>query len=53
VGPVAAVANAVADALQPLDVRISRVPIRPERLLELIEEAKAGATPDRAAGPHA
>lgn len=43
VGPPAAVANAVADALRPLDVRISRVPIRPDRLLELIEEAKRSA----------
>ena len=41
VGPVAAVANAIADALRPLSVRVTRVPIRPERLLELIEEAKA------------
>lgn len=40
VGPPAAVANAIADALRPLRVRIERVPIRPERLLELIDEAR-------------
>ena len=50
VGPPAAIANAVVDALRPLDVRISRVPIRPEHLLELIEAAKAAAAEDRVAG---
>jgi carbon-monoxide dehydrogenase large subunit len=48
VGPVAAVANAVADALRPLRVEVTRVPIHPERLLALIEEAKARARDDGA-----
>jgi carbon-monoxide dehydrogenase large subunit len=37
----AAVINAVADALQPLPVRLTRIPLTPERLLEAIREAKA------------
>jgi len=40
VGPLAAVANAIVDALRPLKVRIDRVPIHPAQLLDLIEEAK-------------
>jgi len=40
VGPPGAIANAVADALRPLDVRITEVPITPERLLALIRAAK-------------
>ncbi len=40
VSPLAAVANAIVDALKPLDVKIDRVPIHPEKLLELIEGAK-------------
>ena len=40
VGPLAAVANAVSDALAPLKVRVTRVPITPERLLTLIDEAR-------------
>jgi carbon-monoxide dehydrogenase large subunit len=51
VGPPAAIANAIVDALRPLDVRISRVPIHPERLLELIEEAKARPAQDGGARP--
>lgn len=41
VGPPAAIAGAVADALRPLDVRITEIPLTPERLLGLIREAKA------------
>jgi carbon-monoxide dehydrogenase large subunit len=37
---VAAVANAIADALRPLDVRITRLPITPERLVNLIADAR-------------
>lgn len=41
VGPVAAVANAICDALKPLKIRLSRVPVHPEQLLALIEEARS------------
>ena len=41
VGPPAAVANAVADALRPLRVAVNRVPVRPETLLDLIREARS------------
>jgi carbon-monoxide dehydrogenase large subunit len=44
VSPLAAVANAVVDALRPLAIRIDRVPLHPSRLLELIEEGKAKAS---------
>lgn len=40
VSPPAAIANAIVDALAPLPVRIDRVPLSPERLLRLIEEAR-------------
>lgn len=42
VSPPAAIANAVADALQPLQVNVNRVPVRPEALLDLIERARSG-----------
>jgi carbon-monoxide dehydrogenase large subunit len=46
IGAPAAVANAVADALAPLGVAITEVPITPERLYRLIEQAKTkGAQP--------
>jgi carbon-monoxide dehydrogenase large subunit len=38
----AAVINAVEDALQPLPVRLTRIPLSPERLLEAIREAEGG-----------
>ncbi|MGH2672110.1 MAG: xanthine dehydrogenase family protein molybdopterin-binding subunit [Actinomycetota bacterium] len=41
VSPPAAIANAIVDALTPLRVNVDRVPLSPERLLRLIEEAKA------------
>jgi carbon-monoxide dehydrogenase large subunit len=46
VSPPAAIANAIVDALTPLRVNVDRVPLSPERLLRLIEEATAssGAT---------
>ena len=44
VSPPAAIANAIADALRPLEVNITRVPIGPEALLDLIRGAR-----DRAA----
>lgn len=39
VSPPAAIANAVADALRPLEVRINRVPLHPELLFRMIREA--------------
>jgi carbon-monoxide dehydrogenase large subunit len=44
VGPLAAVTNAVVDALRPLRIRVDRVPLHPAQLLELIDEAKAQAS---------
>ncbi len=43
VGPPAAIANAVVDALWPLRIEIDRVPLTPERLHGLIREARAAA----------
>jgi carbon-monoxide dehydrogenase large subunit len=40
VSPPAAIANAIVDALRPLEVNITRVPLHPEELLNLIHEAK-------------
>jgi carbon-monoxide dehydrogenase large subunit len=37
----AAIANAVCDALRPLEIEIVEMPIRPERLLQLIIEARS------------
>ncbi|MEE8334285.1 MAG: molybdopterin cofactor-binding domain-containing protein, partial [Alphaproteobacteria bacterium] len=44
IGPPAAIANAVNDALADLGVTVDRLPITPERLFELIQAAKARAT---------
>jgi carbon-monoxide dehydrogenase large subunit len=41
VSPPAAIANAVVDALRPLQVNVNRVPLRPEALLDLIRQAEA------------
>ncbi|WP_199562556.1 xanthine dehydrogenase family protein molybdopterin-binding subunit [Pelagibacterium lacus] len=38
---IAAIVNAVADALRPLGVHIAEAPLSPQRIIELIEEAKA------------
>jgi carbon-monoxide dehydrogenase large subunit len=43
VSPPAAIANAVADALRPLHVNVTRVPLRPDDLLELIRQARERA----------
>jgi carbon-monoxide dehydrogenase large subunit len=40
VSPPAAIANAVADALRPLDVRPTRVPLPPEMVLDLVRRAR-------------
>jgi len=41
IGAIAAVANAVADALAPLGIEITEVPVSPERLFRLVEQANA------------
>ncbi|HEY6761207.1 MAG TPA: xanthine dehydrogenase family protein molybdopterin-binding subunit [Baekduia sp.] len=41
IGAIAAVFNAVADALAPLGVRLTEQPLSPSRLLALIEDARA------------
>lgn len=43
VSPPAAIANAVADAMKPLRLRLTRVPLTPERVLTAIRSARAEA----------
>jgi carbon-monoxide dehydrogenase large subunit len=43
ISPPAAIANAVEDALAPLGVRVTRTPLGPSRVLDLIDEARARA----------
>ncbi|MFB3737343.1 MAG: xanthine dehydrogenase family protein molybdopterin-binding subunit [Candidatus Velamenicoccus archaeovorus] len=43
VSPPAAIANAIVDALAPLRVNVDRVPLHPESLYRLIQEARASA----------
>jgi carbon-monoxide dehydrogenase large subunit len=43
IGAPAAIANALADALTPLGVEIFDLPMTPERLFRLVEQAKAAA----------
>ena len=43
IAPPAAIANAVADALSPFDVRVTALPITPERVLAWIDRTKAAA----------
>ena len=43
IAPPAAIANAVADALAPFDVRVNALPITPERVLAWIDRTKAAA----------
>jgi carbon-monoxide dehydrogenase large subunit len=40
IGPPAAIANAVEDALRPLGVRVGSTPLTPERLLALLRSAR-------------
>ncbi|HEY8351827.1 MAG TPA: molybdopterin cofactor-binding domain-containing protein, partial [Sphingomonadales bacterium] len=49
IAPPAAIANAVADALAPFNVRANRLPLTPERILEMIA---GGPLPDSAAEAH-
>ncbi len=44
IGAPPAVVNAVADALAPFGVRATRLPLSPSRIIELIDEAKAGSS---------
>jgi len=41
IGPAAAIANAVNDALRPLGAEVSRIPITPRRILEALHRANA------------
>jgi len=43
ISPPAAIANAVEDALRPFDVRVTRTPLGPSRVLDLIAEAQGRA----------
>ena len=43
IGPPAAIANAVADALSPFGVRVNEVPLTPERVLSMLD--RAGTNP--------
>jgi carbon-monoxide dehydrogenase large subunit len=42
ISPPAAIANAVADALAPLGVRVNEIPLTPERVLALIDQGRTG-----------
>ena len=46
VGAPAAIVNAVEDALRPLDLRITEMPLQPEKLLRYIHEAETAAPQD-------
>ena len=43
IAPPAAIANAVADALSPFDVRVNEVPLTPERVLSMLDRAQPHA----------
>jgi aerobic carbon-monoxide dehydrogenase large subunit len=45
IGAPAAIANAIADALRPLGIEITELPVTPERLFQLIAQAKASNQP--------
>lgn len=45
IGPAAALAAAVEDALRPFDVRVTRTPLDPEGIRRLLREAGAGREP--------
>jgi aerobic carbon-monoxide dehydrogenase large subunit len=40
IGAPAAIANAIADALSPLDIDVSILPMTPERIFRLLEQAR-------------
>ena len=43
IGPGAAIANAVNDALQPLGVELCEIPITPRRILEALSRSRRAA----------
>jgi aerobic carbon-monoxide dehydrogenase large subunit len=43
IGAPAAIANAIADALSPLDLNVSTLPMTPERIFRLLEQARMPA----------
>jgi carbon-monoxide dehydrogenase large subunit len=47
IGAPAAIANAVSDALSPLDIQVSILPITPERIFRLLEQARMKAKGSR------
>ena len=47
IGAPAAIANAVSDALSPLDINVSILPITPERIFGLLEQARTKAKGSR------
>ena len=40
IGAPAAIANAIADALSPLDINVSTLPMTPQRIFSLLEQAR-------------
>ena len=46
IGAPAAIANAIADALSPLDIEVSILPMTPERIFKLMEQAKSKGKAD-------
>jgi carbon-monoxide dehydrogenase large subunit len=50
ISPPAAIANAIEDALQPFNVKITETPVSPARLLALIQEKHGRSQPAPAAG---
>jgi len=47
IGAPAAIANAISDALSPLDIQVSILPITPERIFGLLEQARTKAKGSR------
>jgi carbon-monoxide dehydrogenase large subunit len=47
IGAPAAIANAVSDALSPLDIQVSILPVTPERIFGLLEQARTKAKGSR------
>ena len=43
IGAPAAIANAIADALSPLDINVSILPMTPQRIFTLLEQARMNA----------
>jgi carbon-monoxide dehydrogenase large subunit len=45
IGAPAAIVSAIEDALAPLKIEISQLPVTPQRLQKLIRKAQAGGSP--------